>query len=312
MEFDLYTIARVTRGEVCRGKVVYAPAPGHSKHDRSMAISIVPDCPGGLFVWLFSKGCPMQAKDEVLRLLDLPPASVPASVGGWRSSTALAPVARPPSRELSAEDCKRVDQAKRLWDEAIDPRGTPVEPYLRSRGLALPAVGDTVVRYHPKCPFGRGRRTPAMLALVRDVEGDYLRGIHRTALSLEGHKVEIDGVDRRSMGPIANGAIKLASRAEAGGRLGIAEGIETALSLQSIPEFGAAPVWSLISAGGIARLPVLPGVAELWIAVDNDQAGRAAAKACVERWRDVEVVLVRPRCREADLNDVVRGRPDAA
>ncbi len=140
MEFDLYTIARVTRGEVCRGKVVYAPAPGHSKHDRSMAISIVPDCPGGLFVWLFSKGCPMQAKDEVLRLLDLPPASVPASVGGWRSSTALAPVARPPSRELSAEDCKRVDQAKRLWDEAIDPRGTPVKPYLRSRGLALPGA----------------------------------------------------------------------------------------------------------------------------------------------------------------------------
>ncbi|SFF72121.1 hypothetical protein SAMN04487844_14216 [Methylobacterium sp. yr596] len=55
MEFDLYTIARVTRGEVCRGKVVYAPAPGHSKHDRSMAISIVPDCPGGLFVGRVAK-----------------------------------------------------------------------------------------------------------------------------------------------------------------------------------------------------------------------------------------------------------------
>ncbi|TGD94582.1 DUF7146 domain-containing protein [Methylobacterium nonmethylotrophicum] len=308
MEFDLYTIARVTRGEVCRGEVVYAPAPGHSERDRSMAIKIAPDCSGGLFVWLFSKGCPLLAKDKVLRLMDLPP----ASIGGRRSSTALAPGASPPSRELSAEDRKRVDQAKRLWDEAIDPQGTPVEPYLRSRGLALPAAGDTVVRYHPKCPFGRGRRTPAMLALVRDVEDDYLRGIHRTALSLEGIKVEIDGVDRRSMGPIANGAIKLGSRAEAGGRLGIAEGIETALSLQCIPEFGAAPVWSLVSAGGIARLPVLPGVTQLWIAVDNDQAGRAAAKACVERWRDVEVVLVRPRRREADLNDLMRGRPDAA
>lgn len=310
MEFDLYTIARLTGGEVCRGQVVYAPAPGHSKRDRSMGIKIAPDRPGGLFVWLYSKGCPLRAKDGILHLMGLPP----ATMGGRRSSTPLVPVTPSPSRarELSAEDRKRVDQATRLWDEAMDPRGTLVETYLRSRGLALPAAGDAVVRYHPKCPFGRGRRTPAMLALVRDVEGDFPRGIHRTALSLEGRKVEIDGVDRRSMGPIANGAVKLGSCGETGGRLGIAEGIETALSLQGIPEFGAAPVWSLVSAGGIARLPVLPDVTELWVAVDNDQAGRAAAKACVERWRDVEVVLVRPRRREADLNDLVKGRPDAA
>ncbi|KMO44015.1 hypothetical protein VQ03_05400 [Methylobacterium tarhaniae] len=307
MKFDLYTIARVTRGEVCHGKVVYAPAPGHSKRDRSMAIRIAPDCSGGLFVWLFSEGCPLQAKNEVLRLMNLPP----ASFGGRRSSTAPTLVASSPSRELTDEDRKRVDQAKRLWDEAIDPSGTPVELYLRSRGLTLPSASVSVVRYHPKCPFGKGRRTPAMLALVHDVEGGYLRGIHRTALSLEGLKVKIDGVDRRSMGPIANGAIKFASRAEAGGRLGIAEGIETALSLQVIPEFEAAPVWSLISAGGIARLPMLPSVTELWVAVDNDQTGRAAAKACVERWRDVEVVLVRPRRAGSDLNDLVRGYPHA-
>jgi hypothetical protein len=88
--------------------------------------------------------------------------------------------------------------------------------------------------------------------------------------------------------------------------LGIGEGIESTLSLRELPEFGASPVWALLSAGGVAAFPVLSGIECLWIAVDRDPAGERAAHACAERWRAAgrEVFLVKPKAERADLNDI--------
>lgn len=41
--------------------------------------------------------------------------------------------------------------------------------------------------------------------------------------------------------------------------LGIGEGIGTTLSLRLVPEFGASPVWALLSAGQIAAFPIPAG-----------------------------------------------------
>src|SRR5215218_10028540 len=88
------------------------------------------------------------------------------------------------------------------------------------------------------------------------------------------------------------------------GCLGIGEGVESVLSLHSLPEFGSSPVWSLIFSGGgrsssgLAGFPVLPGIESLWIAVDHDAngAGQRAARTAAHRWRQAgrEVFLVTP------------------
>jgi Toprim domain len=191
-----------------------------------------------------------------------------------------------------------------IWDEAVDAHGTPVERYLRRRGLALPR-GAEALRFHPACPFA-GTTTPAMVALVRNIEADESQAIHRTALDLSGDKIAIDGKDRMALGPISGGAIKLTVDENVTVALGIAEGIETALSLQRLPEWQGSPVWALIFAGGIRKFPLLSGIETLAVAADHDTAGERATVELAERWQEREVLIFEARADGADLNDIVR------
>jgi hypothetical protein len=84
--------------------------------------------------------------------------------------------------------------------------------------------------------------------------------------------------------------------------LGIAEGIETALSLA----WAYAPVWATIDAGHMARFPVLDGIETLFIAQDQDSAGMAAASICARRWADAGREVLVTNQRTNDLNDVLR------
>jgi hypothetical protein len=204
------------------------------------------------------------------------------------------------------------EEAARLWREAVDPIDTPVMRYLERRTVAnaLPeGAAGNAIRFHPACKFGL-QRVPCMVGLVRNIRTDEPQAIHRTALDLAGHKVSVGGLDRMSLGPVAGGAVKLTNDPDVMTCLGVGEGIESTLSMRSIPEFGASPVWSLLSAGGIASFPVLPGIECLWIAVDHDEneAGDRAAATCSRRWTAAgqEVFRVRPECFGADLNDVIR------
>src|SRR5690606_13343210 len=61
--------------------------------------------------------------------------------------------------------------------------------------------------------------------------------------------------------------------------LGIAEGIETALSAAHAFQ----PVWSVLDAGNLCIFPVLDGIESLTISADNDAAGLKAARACGQR-----------------------------
>ena len=213
---------------------------------------------------------------------------------------------------VEMEDAQRTARAISIWNEAGDPRGTPVEAHLRSRGLFLPeSAAGRAIRYHPSCPFAGGR-TPAMICLIRDVQTDEPKAIHRTALTLGGQKAKIGGSDRLALGPMRGGAIKLTPHEDVTVCLGIGEGIETSLSLQCLPEFGPSPIWALISAPGLASFPRLSGIESLWIAVDNDESGtgQKAARACAHRWRasGAETFLVTPTSARTDLNDILPGR----
>jgi putative DNA primase/helicase len=205
------------------------------------------------------------------------------------------------------------DYWRRIWDEADSPIETPVELYLASRGLKLPPLARDVIRFHPTCPFGRdaeGRtiRTPAMIALVRNVISSKPQAVHRTALDATGRKIEIAGCDRMALGPIEGAAVKLTADEDVTFGLGIAEGIETALSLQRLPEWAGSPVWSLLHRHGVETFPLLARVETLAIAVDHDPPGEAAARAVTKRWHEAgrEVLLFEANKSGADLNDVIR------
>ncbi|MEN3238920.1 toprim domain-containing protein [Methylobacterium ajmalii] len=304
---DLRSIAQALGGQVMPGGQVSFPPPGHSRTDRSGSFKFDPSAPDGFLINTLSPADdPLYVKDWVRDQL------------GWARETPKRATAErspiPISRAPDPGEAGRIATALEIWRATLNPAGTPVEAYLaRERRLPQP-VGELAhaVRFHPACPFGTGT-TPAMVCLVRDVRSNQPRAIHRTALTLEGRKGSVGGQDRLSLGPIGGGAIKLTPDAEVTTCLGVGEGMETALSLQLLPEFGRSPVWSLISAGGIAGLPVLAGIECLWIAVDHDEAGVRAAQTAAARWSEAgpEAFLVQPHAARADLNDVFKGRPHA-
>ena len=297
---NLSQLARALGGEVSGGQVL-APAPGHSKADRSMSVTPAPDAPDGLLVNSFAGDDWMACKDHVRHLV---------GIGSWAPGTRYVP---PPARPVppTQADPERTAGALAIWAQATDPTRTPVEAYLAARGVTLPsrAAGD-VIRWHSRCPFGPGLQTGCMVALARHVVTDEPLAIHRTALTPDGRKAIHGGMSRRSLGPVAGAAVKLSANEDVETCLGVAEGIETALSIRALDRYASVPVWSLLSAGQLSALPVLSGIESLIVAVDNDQTGIEAGKTARLRWNaaGVEVQVLTTRTPGTDLNDLVRAR----
>jgi Toprim domain len=200
---------------------------------------------------------------------------------------------------------ERTENALRLWEQGTTWHSSPAWSYLYySRGLAtwldtFPYL-DQVFRFHPDCPFGDARH-PCLLSLVRDIKTDDPIAVHRTALT-PGDRPQ--RIDRKSLGPVSGGAIKLSPQFDVHEGLLVGEGVETTLSASAIHKFK--PAWSLIDANGIAKFPALPGVECLTIAVDNDQAGEDAARKCVARLTDAGVECITTKTtRVKDFNDLL-------
>jgi hypothetical protein len=198
----------------------------------------------------------------------------------------------PPAPAEQSAGHERVAQALVLWDGGVDPRKTIVEVYLNRRGLALDAgVAGPVLRWHS----GAG----AMLGLFRSAMTGEPQAVSRTFLSAVGWKLS-----RKFFGPVGCAAIKLDVP---GDELVIAEGVESAMTARAL---GYGPTWAVDSAGAIATLPLIPGVAFLRICVEHDKNGanERAALACSDRWekagRKVSFKLPPPRCKDA--NDAIR------
>jgi hypothetical protein len=193
--------------------------------------------------------------------------------------------------------------ARTMWAEATSAAGTLVERYLQSRGLTLPL--SPVLRFHPACARGK-ERLPAMVALMTDPATAEPVGVHRTFLRPDGLG-KAEGQAKMMLG--GSGVVRLSPDDEVTIGLGLAEGIETALSVMQ--EAGWSPVWACGSAGAISTFPALPGIEALTIFADADAngAGIKAAGACAARWAEAgrEVIVHYPRAGGMDWNDVARG-----
>jgi hypothetical protein len=260
-----HDLAKAIGGTV-NGKWLNIPGPGHSSADRSLGICFDPNAPDGFVVKSLAgddeKHCRQYVKSLLLTL---------------NSGKVIAPPTFTFNEGMAA--IKKIEAANQLWSQAVEAANTVVETYLASR-RCVTGDWDAVIRFHPYCPFGHVR-APAMMALVQNVLTGEPQGVHRTALSDDGKSKRAmpAGVAAKMMLGVARGGAVILGQAEP--HLGIAEGIETALSAEEL--FGI-PVWALLSASGIANFPVIPGVTRLTIFADHDEAGLKAAAVCARRY----------------------------
>lgn len=214
-------------------------------------------------------------------------------------------------REAARQQRERflISHAQKIWSEAAAIEGSPAETYLRARGIKSPF--PKTLRYHPNLEYTRkddaGKKLeswffPGMVAAVTRHPDRSLRAIHRTFITHEGRKAPVNPV-RRELGPVGGGAVRLA---QANDRIAIAEGLETALSVQAATKL---PTWAGLSAVGLEEiiLPPLPLASSVLIAADNDESGTGmkAAKKAAERLmaegRNVEIAM--PQTVGTDWND---------
>lgn len=193
--------------------------------------------------------------------------------------------------------------ARRLWQAGRPISGTVVEAYLRNRGLAhLRHSGS--LRFHPDCYWQsddgfRREALPAMLAKVTDTGGT-LTGLHRTWLTPAGGKWP-EQPSRRAMGQLLGNAVRFGPTGQV---CIIGEGIETTLSLQAAMPI--APAAAALSAAHLAELEFWPTLRRLYVAVDNDPAGRHAASKLLARTTEAGIDLLTLTPRLGDWNDDLR------
>jgi hypothetical protein len=147
-----------------------------------------------------------------------------------------------------------------------------VRTYLRSRGLTIeppPTIRSGHVWHH----FER-RTMPAMVAAIQAGDGR-LQGVSLTFLRPDGRgKAEIEQ-PRLTRGELMGGTVRLG---RAGSRLGLAEGIEDALTAQQ--EAGL-PCWAALGTSNLPKLALPAAVREVVIIADRGDAGETAARAAV-------------------------------
>jgi putative DNA primase/helicase len=181
----------------------------------------------------------------------------------------------------------------RLWQSSklVEP-GDPVALWLgaRVRVREIPPCLRTVsrMRYQADPPSWH----PGMVAMVTGPDGKPAT-LHRTYLTAEGRKAEIEEPRLLMPGPFPKGgAIRLAPHHDI---LGIAEGIETAFAASALFSI---PCWAAGNDSGVAAWIPPEEVAEVIIFADNDEnfAGQAAAHRLAHRL-SVKNRIVALKCR---------------
>lgn len=272
-----------------------------------MSIKIDPSLPDGFVVKSHSPANDdLECKDFVRGVLGLP---------GWRPCERDV-IPRPRVRPTKPEpaDDQNLARAAAIWDAALSPVDTIVETYLAGRCIHLTdtVIRADAIRFHPACHAGSGLRLPAMVCRFTDAKSGEPRGIHRTYLLPDGSGKAKDttGKSKAMLGPSAGCVIRLTANEDVTTAVGIAEGVETALTVMNT-EGGA--VWACGSAGTVERFPVLPGIDALTVWADRGEAGERAANTVAARWFEAgREALFKLPIGDDDFNSAIMGVSDMA
>lgn len=210
------------------------------------------------------------------------------------------PAAAPAASEPSASKvfAASPELGLRLWGGGRPIAGTPAETYLGARGLRS---DSSELRFHPRTPHGPTpvtRFRPALIAAVREDQG--LVAVHRSFLDSTRPRLAALPSPKCGLGRFGEGAVRLGGVAA---RLGLAEGIETALSVSVL--FGL-PCWAALGTERFRLIALPPEVEELALFLDNDAGGRRAERLARETFSHLQVEAHYPRRQGWDWNDVLR------
>lgn len=170
--------------------------------------------------------------------------------------------------------------------------------YLRARGITLqppPSLRFQSALLHTPTNL----YLPAMVAAVQR-STDEVVAIHRTFLTADLTRKAGVQSPKMALGPLGDGAVHLGSSGDA---LGLAEGIETALSAMQL---SGVPCWAVL--GSRFHSVALPHeVREVHVFADNGAPGRVAAEKAAHRFtKEGRRVLLRfPPATAGDWNDVI-------
>jgi len=258
-----------------------------------------------------------------------------------RSETWLVDLQERINNKRAASNAFVESSIKQVWDKSVpltSQAASPFWKYLASRSIVLRDLsvllkGDNV-RFHPALEYREtenvveevdGKQVtseksvvkgkyPALICAIRDVKGDIVT-LHRTYLSKNGNKARVSSPRKMMPVPdgraVVGGAIRLGSAIN--GVLGVAEGLETALS-----GFRASgvPTWSLVNTTILEGFepPADVHTVIIWADKDKSLAGETAANALKIRLEELGLrvfvlvprQVIPPRKKGIDWNDVLR------
>jgi putative DNA primase/helicase len=187
-------------------------------------------------------------------------------------------------------------QALEIWGMATAVEHTVVELYLRARGITI--VPPPSLR----CAGGGYPITdPAVVAAVQAPDRRTI-AVQVTRLDPSGERKAQVPIPRRTYGSLGNGAVRLAA---AGDVLGLAEGVESALSAMQL---SGVPTWACLGASRMHRVALPDSVRELHVFMDNDGPRRDAGERTAHAHQHRRVVLQRPPDHLKDWNDFLRAK----
>lgn len=188
--------------------------------------------------------------------------------------------------------------ALRIWREASYLPRTPAKKYLESRNIL---ATSPMLRFHAQTPLGPKDTVqflPAMIAAVSLDEG--VLAVHRTFLDQKRPRKADFEKPKRALGRLGEGAVRLFPPKD--GRLGLAEGIESALSARALT---GVPCWATLGNERFGRVSIPECVTDLHLFVDADKGGEIAAdRGLTAHIRDGRTIHIRkPSLPGTDWND---------
>lgn len=205
-----------------------------------------------------------------------------------------------PARPLPPTPAGSPESARRLFAMGRPIRGTLAEVYLRTRGIG--DLGDLpALRFHPRC-LHRVTETspcetwPALLAVITDLDGT-ITGVHRTWLAHDGAGKAPLATPRRAMGHLLGNGVRFGNVTDV---LVAGEGIETMLSIGcALPRM---PLIAALSANHLAAVILPSTIRRLYVAQDDDAAGRRAAQTLRDRAEKIGIATAVLSATKNDFN----------
>ena len=176
-----------------------------------------------------------------------------------------------------AASSKRIARARKLFAAGKPVLGTLGATYLQGRGITR--LGPAL-RYHPRVFLHHGdddldppQRAPALLAKITGNRGQ-ITGCARFYLNPSTGGLAGIESPKRILGQLHGHAIRFWSGTERSDLI-VGEGLENTLSVgTALPEFDLA---SCLTGTHLGLFIPPPGIQRIWIARDNDDAGRNAS-----------------------------------